>query len=87
MTKPSARPSSKVQNAKRLWDIPLAMYSGAKLGILITLAHHLYHTIYDITPGIDFLTHRVAEWMGFTIAGMLVMGGVAVVHNWAVRRG
>ncbi|MBZ6079052.1 hypothetical protein [Microvirga puerhi] len=63
------------------------MYSGAKLGMLITLAHHLYHAIYDVTLSVDFLAHRLTEWVGFTFAGMLLMGGVALVHNWSIRRG
>jgi len=62
-------------------DIPLAAYPGAKLGVLLTLAHNLYHFAYDGVPDATFLTHRLVELVGFPCAGLILAGSIAVVYN------
>ena len=66
----------------RAWDIPTAAYTGAKLGILLALAHNLYHFAYDGDLEPAFLTHRLVELVGFPCTGLILMGSVAAVSNW-----
>jgi hypothetical protein len=79
--------SSHLQGLKtKVWDIPMAAYTGAKLGILATLFHHLYHSTYDAALEDTFLAHRLVELVGFPCAGLVLAGSVAALRNWLAER-
>lgn len=65
----------------RTWDIPSAAYAGAKLGMIVTLVHHIYHSAYDPVVEDTFLTHRLVELIGFPCAGLILCGSAAALYN------
>ncbi|MCB8822250.1 hypothetical protein LJD17_17045 [Microvirga rosea] len=75
----------KAQQAHRLWQVSLAAYQGAKLGLLITLAHHLYHAMHGVTPGEEIVAHRLLELVGFTVGGSIGLAAIAVLYNCFVQ--
>jgi hypothetical protein len=80
-------PALKLKALKtRAWDVPMVAYTGAKLGVLVTLAHHLHHAIHDVALEETFLNHRLVELVGFPCAGLVLAGSVAALRNWLTER-
>jgi hypothetical protein len=65
----------------REWDVPMFAYTGAKLGVLATLAHHLHHYTADADVVEAFLSHSLIELVGYPCAGMVFAACVAALHN------
>jgi len=68
------------------WDVPTAACTGAKLSLLVTLAHNLHHSTHDAILEENFLIHRLAELVGFPCAGLVLAGTVAALYNWLAKR-
>ncbi len=68
------------------WNAKQFALYGAALGFVLGIVHAYVHAFWSQTPEVDVIEH-ILWTMGLrVVAGAALLGAVAIVRNWLVRK-